>query len=102
MHFTQLYELIEKNGNGILQTTTESMDLPLNMNQASMVNRFTDLTCNELAESMFQPKGGVSNLNISLNNTTRKIIQDVDMQVGKEPATKQSQNRRKFDGKKSL
>ena len=41
-------------------------------------------------------------MNISLNNTTRKIIQDVDMQTGKEPAAKQSQNRRKIEGKKSM
>ena len=57
LHFTQVYEMLEKeaahkHAYNILPTQ-ESVDMPWGMAQATMVNRFTDVTCNELAESMF-------------------------------------------------
>ena len=66
-----------------------------------MVNRFADVTNNELAESMFQPKG---NMSISMNSS-RKIIQSNrvsnDTQMGKN-ATKLVSNPRKIESKKSI
>ena len=49
LHFTQVYELLEREAQN---RPTESIDLT-SMTQATMVNRFADVSNNELAESMF-------------------------------------------------
>lgn len=79
----------------------ESIDQPT-LTQASMVNRFADMSNNELAESMFQPKG---NMSISMN-TSGSIIQQNrvssgDNQSGKN-GTKQASHPRKIESKKGI
>ena len=73
-----------------------------------MVNRFADVTCNELAESMFQPKGAASSKSHSLNNSTHKIVHEAnsrvsaDAQLEKESTNKASHQPRKIESKKSI
>ena len=90
MHFTQLYENIGKNGqhqnytNATVLPTTESNEG--GAAATSMMNRFADVTCTELAESMFQPKNTSQSILIASNSKPRPAEASKEVVQSKETA----------------